>query len=1205
MKTKTLGLHLGTSVIAWAIVQEEYDERELLDSGVLKFKDGVEYNEKGEVPMTLKRTQERGHRRNIYRKKIRKIELLKVLIANDMCPFISQEDLRAWKAGEGYPMNQDFLEWQKTDVAAEKNPYHDRHICLTQKLDLSKREDRYIVGRALYHIAHRRGFLSNRNEGTQESDGAVITGIRTLTAQMQAAGQKYLGEYLYQQLKAGKKVRGCYTDRNEHYVIEFNAICEMQGIEGELKDSLHRLLFSNRFRPETGEKGKCTLEKSKIRCAVSHPRFEEFRMWQTINNIRVKVAGEDAYRPLTSDEVAKIIPLFHRKKKSFTFEDIAKKIAGKNNYCSRKDKEEKMYRFNYDMFHSVAGCPVTAELKSVFGNDYLEAIKNTYKLGEGKTEDIIITDIWHVLKSYTDESRLIKWAMVNLSLDEEKARDFASIKTPQGYASLSLRVINRILVHLRKGIRYDEAVLLANLPSMMSDRNDDSALEEVQNDIRAIVAEHANDVLKNGGSIYKDVCDYLRDCGRIRSNRVDKLYHHSINDIYQKAIPEKGLYQLGSPRIAGMKNPMVMRTMFMVKKFINKLLRDGVIDENTKINLEMSRELNDKNVRLAISSYQKEQESRNLEAAKKIREYRGASYEPSKEDIEKFVLWEEQNHRCPYTFADIHVEDFLCDNPKFEIDYIIPRSRCGDDSMMNKVLCDASFNRQKKQVKLVSELTNSDEIISNLEPFGWYDEIRKLKFMIEKRKHPSGSKEERDSIIKQRHFYAMKLEYLEGKIFRFKVTETPRWLPNMEKVNTAIVRKYARAYLETVFRKVYVMRSLTTSEFKRMWGIKRLYDELASASYAKHCVDAITLDAVTKHDYDILARFLKDEDDQKYYALEAISAPMPWPSFRQDVKNNVDDLLIPHITPSYQTKGTKKKARRKGKVVMNSNGTVRYMTGDTGRGELHQQTYYGAIKVDGKIRYVVKKELSKLEPKDVDNIVDKAIRDKVAQAVSEKGFKRAMEEPIWSNEELGHRISKVRLHTRLRQALTLKTHRDRSEFDYKSNIYVKNARNYCMGFYEGRDEKKKIRRDFQLVGNLEMARYYNGKLEQEGLLPDKKNGYDLKYILKSGMMVLFYQDSPDELLSCSEGELSDRLYKIIGLAETTTVTRGIEYTYGSISLRHHRESRPMKDLNQSGGAWKKNDVYRPLINFTHNNFNAMVEGVDFRINILGQVEFCK
>ena len=64
-----------------------------------------------------------------------------------------------------------------------------------------------------------------------------------------------------------------------------------------------------------------------------------------------------------------------------------------------------------------------------------------------------------------------------------------------------------------------------------------------------------------------------------------------------------GVYQLGSPRIDSVRNPMAMRSMFRLRKLVNRLLEEGKIDSDTEIHIEFARELNDANKRNAIALF--------------------------------------------------------------------------------------------------------------------------------------------------------------------------------------------------------------------------------------------------------------------------------------------------------------------------------------------------------------------------------------------------------------------------------------------------------------------------------------------------------------------------------------------------------------------------------------------------------------------------
>ena len=85
---------MGTNSIGWAITEQQDDSFALLDRGVEIFQEGVNRTKTGEEPMVKIRTDARAIRRHYYRRRLRKIELLKVLVANNLCPYLSNEQLK-------------------------------------------------------------------------------------------------------------------------------------------------------------------------------------------------------------------------------------------------------------------------------------------------------------------------------------------------------------------------------------------------------------------------------------------------------------------------------------------------------------------------------------------------------------------------------------------------------------------------------------------------------------------------------------------------------------------------------------------------------------------------------------------------------------------------------------------------------------------------------------------------------------------------------------------------------------------------------------------------------------------------------------------------------------------------------------------------------------------------------------------------------
>ena len=379
------------------------------------------------------------------------------------------------------------------------------------------------------------------------------------------------------------------------------------------------------------------------------------------------------------------------------------------------------------------------------------------------------------------------------------------------------------------------------------------------------------------------------------------------------------------------------------------------------------------------------------------------------------------------------------------------------------------------------------------------------------------------------------------------------------------------------------------------------YAKKERVNHIHHCIDAITIACIDSKSYQEWATYQREVEYTEKYHIARPQFPKPWSTFTEDVKAVANDLLVSHYTANNLSKHTRKKLRVRGKVQLNAEGKPIYVQGDTARAALHQQTFYGAIKRDDEIKYVVRKALDALQPADVDKIVDKAVRECIEKAIEREGFKNAMSKPICFNEAKKVYIKKVRIYTpSITSPIHLKKHQMLSRFDHKQEYYVANDGNYCMAIYEGK-ARGKIKRTFQIVNNLEAAKFYNGKTNRYDLVPQSDdNDYPLKYILRTGTMVLFYENSPEELYDCSRAELSKRLYKVTGMSEQ--VVSG-QYHYGTFTFRHHQEARPAGELKAKGGEYKQNEGYRPIIGLKHTQLNVLVEGYDFEITVTGEIKF--
>lgn len=1200
---RILGIDTGTNSLGWAIVDNEDGVKKLIAQGSNIFSEGVKIEKGIESSKAAERTDHRSVRKHYWRRKIRKIRLLTILSENHLCPPLEQFSLRQWRLKKVYPDNELFMEWQKTEDKANINPYKFRNICLTQKLDLTDITQRYILGRALYHLNQRRGFLSNRKETTKESEGSVKDGINALTKQIEDAGCKYLGEYFYQLYQRGEKIRNHYTARKDHYLKEFHAICATQELDASLVEKLEKAIFDQRpLKSQKGQVGTCTFEKGKTRCPLSHPLYEDFRMYAFINNIKVQVNTlyEHSDRALTKEEKEQIIPLFKRKsKRTFLFEDIAKKLAGKNNYCYYKSNEEKPYRFNYQMDTSVSGSVVNAQLEDVFGDNWLDAACEVYTLAKDKTRFQIMNDIWHALFFFDDDEKLKEFGINRLQLNDEQAEKFSKISLPNDYAALSLKAIRKILPYMRDyGLIYSEATFLANLVEVLPHHiwgikeTREAAIESV------IEVMHSYEK-KNIDGITLETCvkEFLKERYNVSDDDLKKLYHPSMMEEYPRQRPNNdGIYQLGSPRISSVKNPMAMHSLFRLRKVVNLLLKEGHITPETKIHIEFSRDLNDANKRKALQALQRQNERDREECRKKIAEHIA---NPTDDDILKYQLWEEQNHKCIYTGEEIRITDFLGDNPKYDIEHTIPRSAGGDSTKMNLTLCSSRFNRDVKKAKLPSQLPNHEEILNRI--VDWKEKYEEKERLIRKNKGRSksaSSKEEKDRLIQDRHQLEEERNYWRGKYDRFIMKEVPEGFSRRQGTDISVISRYARLYLKSVFKHVYIVKGLATSKFREMWGLQEEYTKKARVNHVHHCIDAITIACIDKAAYDKLAEYYHQYDEYRYYKGERPGFELPWPSFVSDVKSIQDELLVAH----YSKDNMPKQAKR---YVRDSKGGKVLTQGDTARASLHNDTYYGAIEVDGEVKYVVRKSLDVLDEKDVKNIVDAEVRAKVEHAILLHGsLKKALEETIWMNEEKQIPIKKVRIFTgSVTRPINIRQQRDQSKHEYKRQYHVQNDRNYMMAIYVGQDKKGKEKREFELVNNITAANFYrrsNDKVPTDNQLVPlfSKSGYELRYKLKIGTMVLLYENSPEEVWELDKKNLQKRLYKVTGMS--SMVLQG-KYYFGTIELVHHQDARPSTEIKKKNGEFVSNEEFRPGIKLLHTQFRALVQGVDFEINDLGEI----
>jgi CRISPR-associated endonuclease Csn1 len=263
--------------------------------------------------------------------------------------------------------------------------------------------------------------------------------------------------------------------------------------------------------------------------------------------------------------------------------------------------------------------------------------------------------------------------------------------------------------------------------------------------------------------VENEIKEILKELGitekKIKQDKLSQLYHHSAIDKWKepKEIEiKKGdgarytVKQLQTPYTGAIQNPAAMRCLHEVKKLINYLLREKIIQdpEKTKVVIEMARELNEINKRRAIKEWQERQEQEN----NNMREFIVHNLNlqnPSEEQINKLKLWleqtasaagaeerkqldkkylgtkkssgdlmvlmlklwKEQKGICLYSGKMLSPTDIL--NGETQIEHTIPRSISNDTRMENLTLATGIAN-QKKTNRIPAEITQGGDGIDDV-----------------------------------------------------------------------------------------------------------------------------------------------------------------------------------------------------------------------------------------------------------------------------------------------------------------------------------------------------------------------------------------------------------------------------------------------------------------------------------------------------------
>ena len=1333
MNEKTLGVDLGTNSIGLAI----RNDNEFEWFGVYTFKKGVGSGKSGEFSLAAERTKHRSSRRLYNARRYRKWATLKILIKYGYCP-LNEKDLEGWKKykkgiGRVYPKeNKVFNSWIKLDFDMDlKNdytsPYQLRKRLVEEKVE--SKTSKYEIGRALYHIAQRRGFKSSRKHGKNEKS-AVLKGSPETTAigrnDYEHILDKHasLGAAFAYMESTGIRIRNRYTLRSD-YEKEVILILEKQNCELSFREEVLKAIFYQRpLRSQKGLVGKCTMEPTKNRCQQSHPEFEKFRALSLINNIKYRKTIDEEWQILPSDIRKSLYSrVFMVKSPSFDFAKIRKHIAKVGN---------KSWELNYSKEsdkNSVSSCVVTANLIDVFGEDWQKnVIAGKNKKGERRC--YTMHDIWHLLSFVEDQEKIQEIFKRRLRLNMGQVDKMMKLwkNFPNGYGKLSLKALRKINLYLEKGLQYSLAVFYANVPEIIGEdvylKNQieiDSKLNSIIENTRQkkvyvnitnkLISDYyllpyshrfgwkdftyalqqsdhdevegvtksffgkktwllkdiheKSEICRNVTELYQsffhdplrkhlrqptintEIQEYLlSEFKDIDSSKIAKLYQPSMINIYPSKDDQ---IRLKSPKTGAFKNPMAYKTLHILRRVMNELLEQGRIDSDTRIVVEAARELNDSNRRKAIERWQRENENKNHKYSEVIRQLLAdsevcISADPeskidkrklglwteqlpykdefldkirvAKSQVSKYKLWKEQNCICLYTGKTISLTDLFSPNDVIDFEHTIPRSISFDNSMANLTVCYKTFNRQIKKNKLPAQLNNFNEIKDRIQP--WIKKVEKLKYLVNQsriRIKQASDKSVKDSIIQQMHLRRMELNYWSDKVRRFTDDEITEGFKNSQLIDTQIISKYAYHYLKTVFNKVQTQKGSVTAEFRQIFGITPKANIKDRSMHHHHAIDAgvLTMIPGSSEIRNILRKAYSYEEEYLQNYKQQPFEGFNMNEFERLKKEiliynipNVDQVLTPNI----------KNLRIKGKA--------RKATGDSIRGEINKDTFYGVNRQvhtdpDGK---PLRTESGAWDFKDGKDEYQVVLRIPLADVKVGKGLivDRALEKHIEKqlNEGIklvncldlaGNSIRHIRCRVKKKYStlIPLKKHLNSTiDKPYKNHYYASSGENYAFGWYHNDLKDKLIGRSV-----YDASMFVKSKVREiadifEPSIIVKGVSIPLFRIFTVGQKVIFYKDEPDELLDLDSEVLSKRMYYLKRLYDAETSRLQFQHHLDARSDNQLADDFPKETFGKSGingFSSYQDDFIAPRLLLTPKKYKFILENKEFEMSYDGRIKF--
>lgn len=471
-------------------------------------------------------------------------------------------------------------------------------------------------------------------------------------------------------------------------------------------------------------------EESPVKCiAKSNPLFQEFRLWQFVQNMRIYEREKEVDGKLQTDVDVTNEFLKTEDDSVNLFDWLNNRAAIKqdtllNSYFKikkQKGQEQYPYRWNY------------VEDKEYPCNETRAAILSG--LSKCRINDEILShetemQLWHILYSVEDKieiNKALKKFALKYGLTNDFVEVFSKIKPfKKDYGSYSEKAIKKLLPLMRMG-KYWEV-----------DHIDDKTQKRIEKIITGEYDENIKNRVREKVINLSDISHFkglpIWLACYIVYNR-----HSEAKEIEKWETPEAIDKYLETFKQHSLRNPIVEQVITETLRTVRDIWKqEGRIDE---IHVELGREMkNPADKRKKMTERILENENTNLRIKAMLMEFMNPemgienvrpyspsqqdilriyeenaldnlskddkdydfiskisqSAQPSKADIIRYKCWLEQKYRSPYTGEMIPLGKLF--TSAYEIEHVIPQSRYFDDSFSNKVICEAEVNKLKDRL---------------------------------------------------------------------------------------------------------------------------------------------------------------------------------------------------------------------------------------------------------------------------------------------------------------------------------------------------------------------------------------------------------------------------------------------------------------------------------------------------------------------------